>query len=337
VTKSRAQNQAKDDLPIRLIDAECERIVLGNILANGRDVWLAVGPLLTEECFALESHRRVFVLVSSVAERGAVPSLEGCYRAILESGKSQDEMGLPLLSDLAYSNQVSLTNPLEWVRMLQCKAAERRAWRLLERARLGIESGGGVAKLSRFREELRGMEAAFDAQEAAAPTLAAAVGLIGVDELLAALRGMIATPWDRLNELSNGGPRPGELWIIGARPSVGKTTASLQAALTAAAAGHRVLFASLEMPQGDLLKRVLSAEGSIPHGLLARGDLDRGWRARIAETLERIGEHPIEISDKIRSLPALIAKVAAAPGLALLVVDYLGLIDPGARYENRNQ
>ena len=99
-----------------------------------------------------------------------------------------------------------------------------------------------------------------------------------------------------------------------------------------------MLFASLEMPLVHLLKRVLKARrGSIPHGVIMRGDLEKSWRLRVAETLERIGDYPIEINDKIRSLSALIGKAAATPGLELLVVDYLGLVDLGGRYENRNQ
>jgi replicative DNA helicase len=69
-----------------------------------------------------------------------------------------------------------------------------------------------------------------------------------VDKLLEPPRGVIASPWPKLTEIVNGGPRPGELWVLGARPSVGKTLALLQWSLTAAAAGHQVKFFSLEMP-----------------------------------------------------------------------------------------
>ena len=205
---------------------------------------------------------------------------------------------------------------------------------------LGIESGADAAsELASAREEMRLIEGTFDAPSLGRRTLADSIHSIGMDNLLAAPRGMISSPWEHVNEFTNGGPRPGELWIIGARPSVGKTTVALQWALSAASGGKRVLFASLEMPQQDLLKRALSAEGDIPHGLLVRGDLDRTWRARVTQTLERIGEYPLEISDKLRSLSAVIAKIAAAGDtIGLLVVDYLGLLNPGWKVmKTRNQ
>ncbi len=272
-----------------------------------------------------------------LAEAGGDPGLEGCYHAAIDAHKTTEEMGLPQLSDLAFTNQIELLNPERWVQTLQRKAAERRTWRTADRLRLGIESGGGMDELVRARDELRSIEASSGASTGAGLTIGDTVASTGIDNLMASPTGTVPGPWPALNHYTNGGPRPGELWIIGARPSVGKTTAALQMALGAASAGHRVLFASLEMPQRDLLKRILSAEGSIPHGLLVRGDLDRTWRYRVAQTLDRIGGYPLEIGDKLRTLPALIAKIAATSGLGLLVVDYLGLVEPGGRYENRNQ
>ena len=227
----------------RLIDAEAERLVLGNILDRGGEFWKLVGPQLDTDCFAVESNRRVFVLMKSVADRGSVPDLSGCLLAVIDQGKTPDELGLPLLSDLAYTNQVELTNPLDWVKALQRKSAERRAWRAAERLRLGIESGEAPEEIANAREELRSLEASFNAAGAIGANIADAVHSIGIDTLLSPPRGMVASPWERLNVLTNGGLRPGELWLLASRPSVGKTTAALQWAITAAAAGQRVLFA----------------------------------------------------------------------------------------------
>jgi replicative DNA helicase len=332
-----ATRPAAESRPERLIDAETERLVLGNILAHGGGFWKLVGPQLELNHFAVESHRRVFSLIESVAENGGVPDLANCLRVTLDKGKTAEELGLPVLSDLAWNNQVDLVDPAPWVHALRRKAEERRAWSVTESLRIGIESGTALGEIESMREVLAGLEASYAAPVASSSTIADAVCSIGIDTLLAAPRGTIASPWGRLNEHSNGGLKTGELWLVGARTGVGKSTVCLQWALNAARAGHRVLFASLEMPQPDLLKRLLALEGNIPHRLLVRGDLESSWRHRVAETLDRIGEYPLEISDKLRSLSAIIAKVAATPGLGLLVVDYLGLVDPGGRFENRNQ
>jgi len=323
--------------PERLINIEAERLIVANILACP-GFFRRIGPQLTDECFAVERYRRVYQIAQRLHETGVDPTLSECYRFVINTGKTVDELGLPMLSSLAFDDMVEITNPDRWVNGLRSKAAERRLWRTAEQLRLGVESGIDAAgELAAARDELRAIEGSFDGAVAPLATIANAVESIGIDTLLAAPRGTILSPWERLNNLTNDGPRPGELWLVGARTGVGKSTACLQWALAAARAHHRVLFVSLEMQRQDLLKRALSAEGEIPHGLLVRGDLDSAWRYRVAQTLGRIGDYPLEISDQLRTLQAIIGKLAATPGLGLLVVDYLGLIDPGGRHENRNQ
>jgi len=70
-------------------------------------------------------------------------------------------------------------------------------------------------------------------------------------------------------------------------------------------------------------------------GLLVRGDLESSWRCRVVQTFNRIGEYSLEITDKLRVLSAISVKVAATPSVGLLVVDYLGLVDPSGQFENQ--
>src|SRR4029077_6489697 len=104
VTAIRSNHQPQqhqlESHPERLIESETERLVLGNMLARGAEFWKLAGPQLDPECFAIESHRRVFQLLKSVADHGGAPDLAGCFRAVIDQGKTTDELGLPLLSEL---------------------------------------------------------------------------------------------------------------------------------------------------------------------------------------------------------------------------------------------
>jgi replicative DNA helicase len=74
------------ELPIRLIDSESERLVLGNILSHGAEFWRAVAPEIDTSHFSVERHRRVFELIRAVADSGQEPGLVGCYGQLIELG-----------------------------------------------------------------------------------------------------------------------------------------------------------------------------------------------------------------------------------------------------------
>jgi hypothetical protein len=145
-----------------------------------------IPPLASATCSPSNWYRRLFLLMKSVAEVGEVPDLANCYRVLIDRGKKAQEVGLPQLSDLAFSNQVDLVNLEPWIRRLREKAAAREAWRMAESLRTGLEAGiDGPNELATALEELRVLQRGMAAPTTTA-TLADAVGSIGMDNLLAA-------------------------------------------------------------------------------------------------------------------------------------------------------
>lgn len=137
------------------------------------------------------------------------------------------------------------------------------------------------------------------------------------------------TPWDNLNWLINGWA-PGRLYVVGARPSVGKTVFGLQAALALSNLGP-VAYTSLEMSSNELRKRAISH--------LARVDMQRIQRYKLQGVdWENINHHRqaldngnlhIDPSDD-HSLHQIIRHARSLKhrkGLAALVVDYIGIIN----------
>ncbi|WP_330321650.1 AAA family ATPase (plasmid) [Streptomyces clavifer] len=129
------------------------------------------------------------------------------------------------------------------------------------------------------------------------------------------------------------GMRPGNVTVVGAASGVGKSTFALNAAVAAAKTGAPVMFSSLEMSATELMQKIAAAEGRIAlHHLTHQGGLTQeGW-----ETVRRLGP------DLFQALPlrvyrpdgAALGDIAAAAracardgGLALLVVDYLQLVE----------
>lgn len=136
------------------------------------------------------------------------------------------------------------------------------------------------------------------------------------------------SPWRLLNNAIQGF-RPGALYVIGARPGVGKTVVGLQLAYHLSKQGP-VSFHSLEMSKNELLNRVYSMTGSVYLGNIEKGKLsDHDWQA-LAKAKDEIQQSNLVIIDKsgqtINDIRAHARTLQQNGGLKAIVVDYLGLI-----------
>jgi replicative DNA helicase len=128
-----------------------------------------------------------------------------------------------------------------------------------------------------------------------------------------------------------GGFRSGQLIILAARPSVGKSALAAQIAIHAAKEENNVLFVSLEMSSQETVARALAMEckeldmRSILNGDLASHEIHKA--EQIANAYKKI---PLRIEDRrglnIDRLAMLVRSSAAKRKLGLVVIDYLGLI-----------
>lgn len=132
----------------------------------------------------------------------------------------------------------------------------------------------------------------------------------------------------------------GDLIILAARPSVGKTAFALNLAVNAAKAGHPTAVFSLEMSSAQLVQRILCAEARIDSQRLRTGYLnDEDWPA-IMQAMGRLGSAPLWVDDtpaiSILEIRAKARRLFRDKSDGLIVVDYLQLMQPqGRRSENR--
>jgi len=153
-------------------------------------------------------------------------------------------------------------------------------------------------------------------------------GLDATIESLSTAPTYTPTPWADLNHLI-GGWRPGALYVIGARPGVGKTLLGLNAAVHLAERGH-VAFNSLEMGEREVHERILASEAKVDMGNITRRRMtEADWNA-IAAVRARLQSMPLSIDDRssvtVTDIKSHARSVARRGNLVGIVVDYLQLM-----------
>jgi replicative DNA helicase len=136
------------------------------------------------------------------------------------------------------------------------------------------------------------------------------------------------SPWELLNDII-GGFRPGALYIVGARPGVGKTIVGLQIAWELSKTGP-VSFHSLEMGKHELYNRIVASQAEVYLGSIEKGNLQEWEWERILKVRTEIQSHRLAIHDKsgqnLLQIRASANSVKGSGDLKAIVVDYLGLI-----------
>lgn len=193
----------------------------------------------------------------------------------------------------------------------------------------GIEQGEGVesvtGKFKGFSDEILGQLEDNSAKNASdlANELA--------DDIQSGRTTRIETPFPTLNFMLYGGLGGGNLIILAARPSVGKTTIALQMAQKAAKDGKKATVYSLEMTAKELVQRLIVGTSLVSTYDIVSRQVD--WTKYENAVAMAVSEN-LRINDKAKSLDEICTKImldAQTGKTDVAFVDYLGLI----RFYNR--
>lgn len=165
-----------------------------------------------------------------------------------------------------------------------------------------------------------------------------------LDDTLDALEkepeGGLDTGWLDLDHDVNG-LRPGQLVIVGARPSVGKSVIAGNLAAHVCGQGVGVHFASLEMTRREVMNRMLSSVANVDLAKLMAHKLSEDDWSRVNRRYPTVREWPLWVDDTAQqSLLQIRARARTTKkriGLGLLIVDYLQLMAPRDRRVPREQ
>ena len=141
------------------------------------------------------------------------------------------------------------------------------------------------------------------------------------------------------------GLQPGELIILAARPSMGKTSFALNLAERAACGGagqpHGVAFFSLEMSSQQIVQNMLCSRAQINGQDLRRGRITSDQYRHLQDVADQLYEAPIFIDDAagltVTTLRAKCRRLKQKHDIEMVIVDYLQLLNAGGRVESRQQ
>lgn len=150
----------------------------------------------------------------------------------------------------------------------------------------------------------------------------------------------IPSGYKKFDQMTSG-LQNGDLIVLAARPSMGKTALALNVAAAASQAGFIVGIFSLEMGAEQLTLRLLSSESEIAHHKIRNADLTSEEWVSLTGAAARLSEKKVFIDDAamldIMQLRAKARKLKIEHNLQLLIVDYLQLIHTVKKHENRHQ
>lgn len=311
---------------------EAEQAFLGSLLIEGALIKTArVEP----EHLDGPHHRKIYQAIKAVDEQGVYVDLQSVTGELARSGEINDVGGVSYLAELA--GAIPTTANFAHHENLIFEAYRNRESRRLALAYAENPTDEARAEMVKKLEKLQGI--GLNQQERST-----------YDYLAEIAEEMVTPPDETKNgyptgysdlDRMTGGLQRGDLIIIAARPSVGKTAFALNVARGHCDKGGVSHIFSLEMATKQLLQRMLSAEGNIDgqkwrsmafdttdyeKAMNAIGEMS-DWGLKIHENSNTLGEIKAEIRRAVQEEPE---------ERHLFIIDYLQLIVSTGKYERRD-
>lgn len=327
-----------------LVDAAAERAVLGAIFLDGEPVGCVtkVRTLLPDpRGFGRPEHAAIYEAILAVAARGEAIT----YATVGHALRAVDR----LHAVGGYAYLASLTDEVVGIAMVESHArivAEIHARRVLRD--YGNALARRAADLSRGIVEVRD-GAARAIREVIVP--GAAPVTLG-DDVIAmwqrvedigkgAVVPLLSTGIAPLDRVLDGGFAPGKVYLLAARPRVGKTALAVQVGLNVARADGAVYMASLEIPAADLVRQSVACLASVDHTRIAKATMNPDETQRAMHASNELSRLAFYRADPQtpgcpRTVAAIGAAVAALPTRpALIIVDHVGKLRALGRHRER--
>ncbi|HSN31844.1 MAG TPA: replicative DNA helicase [Ideonella sp.] len=327
---------------------EAEQSVLGGLLLDNL-AWDRAADLLSDSDFYRHEHRLIYAAIGALVDASKPADVITVFEQLQSLGKAEDCGGLAYLNSLAQSVP-SAANLRRYAEIVRERAILRK-----------LVAASDEIATDAFNPQGRPVPQILDEAEGRIFRIGeegsrSRQGFLPMDQLVVQLI-------DRVNELAENGAeevtgvrtgfydldrmtaglQPGELIVLAARPSMGKTAFALNMAEhVAVQEGLPVVVFSMEMGASQLALRMVGSLGRIDQQHLRTGALrDDEW-GRLSEAVDKLGKAPVFIDESPALTPAELRARARRQArqcgrLGLIVVDYLQLMSGSTSSSDENR
>ena len=321
---------------------EAEASLLGTMMLYDNAAKTAIEMGLNEDDFFVEANRRIFHALLSLYQDGTIIDLTSAATRLKDQGELDRVGGLAYLTQLTDAS-VTSSNTREYVHQIQDKALIRKMIAATEEiARKGLEEGQPDIDAYLDAAEKAVLDVSRNRRTSEFKTAPEIMNNVLEQIKLRSENHSVVTglktgfrEFDKMTH----GLQNGDLDILAARPSMGKTAVMLNFALNAAAYAPQkaVAIFSLEMSADQLGMRLLSAKSRVAGDKLKTGDLgkDDDWQ-RVSDAAQQLKRSKIFIDTPGSKVPQIFSKcrrLQQQEGLSLVLIDYIQLIT-GSRATN---
>ena len=323
---------------------DAERSVLGAMLQDQEAALLAL-EILDPEAFYAPAHKEIFDSIKALQRLGRRADLITVDEELSRRGTLEGVGGTEYLISLTqYVPTVS--NVRAYIDIVDEKYTLRR---LIDAAdEIRTESYGNELLLpdvlANAEKSIFDISMKRSGSDTLVPICDVMTNTYAQIEELARLKGKVSGVPTGYHELDNllTGLHGGELILIGARPSMGKTSFAINLAQYAAVkADKTVAVFSLEMPREQIAMRMLCTEASVDMQSVRRGLIDDDGWMRLTDALGPLASCHLYLDDTAGLSPSQLRsrcrRLMAEHGLDLIVIDYLQLMAADGRHDNRQQ
>lgn len=346
------ENNTNTASPVRKISArvpphsiEAEQSVLGALMLDNRG-WDKIADRISSKDFYRNDHRLIFESIARLSEQSKPVDVLTICESLKLDNKLKDAGGESYLFELA-KNTLSAANITGYADIVRDRSILRQL----------IAVGTDITD-SALNPEGKDIKLLLDSAEQQVFNIAEqdarGTGPIDINTLLAKTTEKIDMLYHSDNPITGtpsgftdfdqmtSGLQAGDLVIVAGRPSMGKTMLGINMAENVALETKRpVLIFSMEMPADSIVMRMISSLGLIDQHKVRTGKLsDDDW-PRVTSTIEMLSNTKIFVDDTPALTPgevrARARRLAREQGdLALIVVDYLQLMQSPNKQENRS-